>query len=119
MRANDNSGPRLEIGHVLAMDVVGYSKLLIHEQSELLQRLNEIVRGTDQFRHADTDGKLIRLPTGDGMALVFLATSWPWTLLVTQNWRHRSHQTDPMLDPLRDNPRFEKLVHQTIPLKDL
>jgi TolB-like protein len=63
--------PQLEIGHVVAMDIVGYSKLLIHEQSELLQRLNEIVRGTNQFRTADTQGKLIRLPTGDGMALVF------------------------------------------------
>ena len=63
--------PQLEIGHVLAMDIVGYSKLLIHEQSELQQRLNEIVRGTNQFRAADAQGKLIRLPTGDGMALVF------------------------------------------------
>ncbi len=62
---------KMEIGHVLAMDIVGYSKLLIHEQSELLQRLNEIVRGTEQFRAADTQGKLIRLPTGDGMVLVF------------------------------------------------
>jgi TolB-like protein/Flp pilus assembly protein TadD len=63
--------PQLEIGHVLAMDIIGYSKLLIHEQSELLQRLNEIVRGTNQFRAADAQGKLIRLPTGDGIVLVF------------------------------------------------
>jgi len=71
MSAEDKSDTRLEIGHVLAMDIVGYSKLLIHEQSGLLQRLNEIVRGTNQFRAADAQGKLIRLPTGDGMALVF------------------------------------------------
>jgi TolB-like protein/Tfp pilus assembly protein PilF len=71
MSANDKSDPELEIGHVLVMDVVGYSKLLIHRQSEILQRLNEIVRGTNQFRTANTQGKLIRLPTGDGMALVF------------------------------------------------
>lgn len=63
--------PQLEIGHVLAMDIVGYSKLLIHAQSEMQQRLNEIVRATDQFRAADAQEKLIRLPTGDGMALVF------------------------------------------------
>ena len=62
---------QMEIGHVLAIDIVGYSKLLIHKQSELLQRLNEIVRGTNQFRVADAEGKLIRLPTGDGMVLVF------------------------------------------------
>jgi TolB-like protein/Flp pilus assembly protein TadD len=71
MSADVESDPQLEIGHVLAMDIVGYSKLLIHEQTELQQRLNEIVRSTNQFRAADADGKLIRLPTGDGMALVF------------------------------------------------
>ncbi len=71
MSADVESDPEMEIGHVLAMDIVGYSKSLIHEQSELLHRLNEIVRATDQFRSADAQGKLIRLPTGDGMALVF------------------------------------------------
>ena len=71
MSAEPGLDPQMEIGHVLAMDIVGYSKLLIHEQSQLLQRLNEIVRGTNQFRAADAHGKLIRLPTGDGMALVF------------------------------------------------
>jgi hypothetical protein len=62
---------RLEIGHVLFIDVVGYSKLLVKQQSELLRELNEIVAGTNEFREADSAGKLIRLPTGDGMALVF------------------------------------------------
>jgi TolB-like protein/Tfp pilus assembly protein PilF len=62
---------RLEIGHVLFTDVVGYSKLLVKQQSELLRELNEVVSGTDEFREADSAGKLIRLPTGDGMALVF------------------------------------------------
>jgi hypothetical protein len=65
------SALRLEIGHVLFIDIVGYSKLLINQQSELLRELNEIVSGTNQFREADAEGKLIRLPTGDGMALVF------------------------------------------------
>src|ERR1700720_3843602 len=60
-----------EIGHVLFIDIVGYSKLLINEQSEQIQTLKEIVRGTEQFRIAETEGKLLRLPTGDGGALVF------------------------------------------------
>jgi TolB-like protein/class 3 adenylate cyclase/cytochrome c-type biogenesis protein CcmH/NrfG len=62
---------RLEIAHVLFIDIVGYSKLRISQQSELLRELNEIVSGTQEFRTADNEGKLIRLPTGDGMALVF------------------------------------------------
>ena len=62
----------LEIAHVLFMDIVGYSKLLINEQAELLQELNRIVHNTSQFRRAEAADELIRLPTGDGMALVFL-----------------------------------------------
>src|SRR5260370_9395918 len=62
---------RLEIAYVLFIDIVGYYKLLIDEQKELLQKLNEIVRKTDQVCAAEAEGKLVRLPTGDGMALVF------------------------------------------------
>src|SRR5438309_10593644 len=62
---------RLEIAHVLFTDIVGYSKLLLKQQSELVRELNEIVSGTKEFREAESAGKLIRLPTGDGMALVF------------------------------------------------
>src|SRR6266446_174214 len=65
------SDVKFEIGHVLFIDIVGYSKLLITEQSEQLQKLKEIVRGTEQFRLAQAEGKLLRLPTGDGGALVF------------------------------------------------
>jgi len=68
------SDARLEIAHVLFMDIVGWSKLLINEQSELLRRLNEVVRSTAQVRVAEAAGKLIRLPTGDGMALAFFTT---------------------------------------------
>src|SRR5437868_1861049 len=63
---------RLQIGHVLFIDVVGYSKLLVNEQSGMLRELNEVVTGTNEFREAEAGQKLVRLPTGDGMALVFL-----------------------------------------------
>ena len=62
---------QLEIAHLLFIDVVGYSKLLVNEQIELLHELNQIVRSTDSFRLAEASGKLIRVPTGDGMALLF------------------------------------------------
>src|SRR6266699_2355717 len=60
-----------EIAHLLLIDVAGYSKLSNNEQIELLQELNQIVRGTECFRAAEGNGKLIRVPTGDGMALLF------------------------------------------------
>src|ERR1700747_2644697 len=68
---NSASEVKFEIGHVLFIDIVGYSKLLINEQSEQIQKLKEIVRGAEQFRSAEAEGKLLRLPTGDGGALVF------------------------------------------------
>src|SRR5437773_12447009 len=71
MSAEPEPHLRLEIGHVLFIDIIGYSKLLITEQSELLRRLTNVVRETEQFRFAEAEGKLVRLPTGDGMALVF------------------------------------------------
>src|SRR5436305_7855472 len=62
---------RLEITHVLFIDIVGYSKLRTTEKSAHIEKLRNIVRGTDQFRTAEAEGKLLRLPTGDGGALVF------------------------------------------------
>src|SRR5437773_10249469 len=62
---------QLEIAHVLFIDIVGYSKLLVNEQREVLQQLNDIVRGSPQFGKSNAAGKLIRIPSGDGMALVF------------------------------------------------
>src|SRR6266699_4846063 len=62
---------QLEIAHLLLIDVVGYSKLLVNEQVEAMQELNRIVRGTECFREAEASGKLVRLPTGDGMVLLF------------------------------------------------
>jgi TolB-like protein/Flp pilus assembly protein TadD len=64
----------LEIAHVLFMDIVGYSKLSINQQSKLLSQLTQIVRDTELFRTAEGTGKLVRLPTGDGMALVFFTS---------------------------------------------
>src|SRR6185369_4862593 len=69
MGDDEKTKPRLEIAHVLFIDIVGYSKLLTDEQSEALQELNQIVRNTEAVREAA--GHLIILPTGDGMALVF------------------------------------------------
>jgi TolB-like protein len=63
--------PKFEIGHVLFIEVVGYSKLNIDEQSRLSGELNRIVQGTERFQRAEAERKLICLPTGDGMALVF------------------------------------------------
>src|SRR5438045_2304755 len=71
MPSVSSSDVKFEIGHVLFIDIVGYSKLLINEQSEQIQTLRQIVRGTEQFRLAEAEGKLMRLPTGDGGALVF------------------------------------------------
>src|SRR5437773_12394575 len=71
MSEEEKAELRLEIAHVLFIDIVGYSKLLINEQSEQIQKLKQIVRGTEQVRLAEVEGKLVRLPTGDGGALVF------------------------------------------------
>jgi TolB-like protein/class 3 adenylate cyclase len=65
---------QLEIAHVLFVDIVGYSKLLINEQRESLRELNQVFRNTDAFRVAEAAEKLICLPTGDGMALAFTST---------------------------------------------
>lgn len=71
MTAEVQGDAQLEIGHVLFMDVVGYSKLLVDEQSEITHRINQIVKNTAAFRASESAGKLLRLPTGDGMVLVF------------------------------------------------
>jgi TolB-like protein/Tfp pilus assembly protein PilF/class 3 adenylate cyclase len=71
MADEQKSKLRLEIAHVLFIDIVGYSKLRINEQSAQIETLREIVRGTEQYRTAEAEGKLLRLPTGDGGALAF------------------------------------------------
>src|SRR6266513_4657314 len=61
----------LEIAHVLFIDAVGYSKLSLDDQRTLIDRLNQLVRSTAEFRSAEAAGKLIKIATGDGMALIF------------------------------------------------
>src|SRR5437879_1689701 len=72
MPAESQPSVQLQIGHVLFMDLVGYSMLLLDEQRQFQEQLTEIVRDTEQVRIAKEAGKLIRLPVGDGMALVFV-----------------------------------------------
>jgi TolB-like protein/class 3 adenylate cyclase/Tfp pilus assembly protein PilF len=74
MSDESRPGVQLEIGHVLFMDVVGYSKLLTNQQRELQERLSDVVRNRPTFRAAESSGRLVRLPLGDGMALVFLTS---------------------------------------------
>src|SRR5438034_9726641 len=74
MMAEAKQDGQLEIAHVLFIDIVGYSKLPINRQSELLQQLNHVVRATEQFHRAEAVDKLVRLPTGDGMALAFFSS---------------------------------------------
>src|SRR5256886_4193333 len=61
----------LEIAHVLFLDIVGYSKVSVNEQHAQVEELNEVVRLFEQFRKAEAAGRLLKIPTGDGMALVF------------------------------------------------
>src|SRR3954466_243562 len=74
MAAESETYAHLEIAHVLFMDIVSYSKLPIDQQSELLGELNRVVRATEQFKAAEAAEKLVRLPTGDGMALAFFTS---------------------------------------------
>ncbi len=77
----------LEIAHILFIDTVGYSKLLTKEQREVQNALNEVVRATERFRSAEGAGKLIRLPTGDGMALVFTDSLESPIICALEIWR--------------------------------
>jgi len=74
MSAENTSDSKFDIGHVLFIDVVGYSRLSGEDQKKVVRQLNDIVRGTPEFRRAEAANHLVRLPVGDGMALVFFAS---------------------------------------------
>src|SRR5690348_10753447 len=74
MDSQTKAPAELAIAHVLFIDIVGYTKLPLNQQTELLRLLNDLVRGTQQFGAAEAADKLVRLPTGDGMALVFFTS---------------------------------------------
>jgi TolB-like protein/Tfp pilus assembly protein PilF len=74
MAAKLKSDSHLAIAHVLFIDVIGYSKLLVNEQREVVDQLTRVVRKTPRFRKSQAAGKMIRIPVGDGMALVFFET---------------------------------------------
>ncbi len=71
MTADLQAESEFEIAHVLCTDIIGYSKLMIDQQTDFLRKLNDVVRGTEQFQRVEASGKLLRIPTGDGMVLVF------------------------------------------------
>jgi TolB-like protein/class 3 adenylate cyclase/Tfp pilus assembly protein PilF len=71
MAAEVNKEIELEIAHVLFLDIVGYSKLSVNEQHGRVDELNGIVRVSEQFQKAEAANRILKIPTGDGMALVF------------------------------------------------
>ena len=71
MSAETKKEIQLEIAHVLFIDIVGYSKRSINEQHAVIDELNQVVRASEQFQKAEASDRLIKIPTGDGMALVF------------------------------------------------
>jgi TolB-like protein/class 3 adenylate cyclase/Flp pilus assembly protein TadD len=95
---------RFELAHVLFIDVVGYSKLRTTEQSARIQQLREIVRSTEQFRAAEAEGTLLRLPTGDGGALVFRRLEAPLLCAVEIAKALRSHPELPVRMGIHSGP---------------
>ncbi len=69
----------LEIAHVLFIDIIGYSKLSINDQHAAVEQLNQLVRASEQFQRAEAAGRLLKIATGDGMALVFYTSRWAFT----------------------------------------
>src|SRR3982074_3596192 len=71
MSTEINKQIELEIAHVLFIDIVGYSKLSINDQHAAIEELNQVVRASEQFQRAEAASRLIKIPSGDGVALVF------------------------------------------------
>jgi TolB-like protein/serine/threonine protein kinase/Tfp pilus assembly protein PilF len=96
MAAEGKKEIQLEIGHVLFIDIVGYSTLSINEQHAAVDELTQIVRATDQFQKAEAADRLIKIPSGDGMALVFYTSPEAPVRCATQISR-----------ALKDHPRLQ------------
>ena len=71
MSTDINKQIELEIAHILFIDIVGYSKFSVNDQHAAVEELNQIVRASEQFQRAEAASRLLKIPTGDGMALVF------------------------------------------------
>jgi hypothetical protein len=119
MSSKQSSDVKFEIGRVLFIDIVGYSKLLINEQSEQIQKLKEIVCGTEQFRTAEAEGKLAKRQyvNTTAFATIYLGLGEKEKAL---DWLDKSYQdqesacwylkVDPIYDSVRNEPRFQALL---------
>ena len=133
----------LEIAHVLFLDIVGYSKLSVNEQHGRVDELNGIVRLSEQFQKAEAANRILKIPTGDGMALVFYKSPELSRVIqyfaITAAWagekelalqqletglpapaasfalNYGALKLLPFWDPLRGDPRFEKIVASLAP----
>jgi len=133
----------LEIAHVLFLDIVGYSKLSVNEQHGRVDELNGIVRLSEQFQKAEAANRILKIPTGDGMALVFYKSPELSRVIqyfaITAAWAGEKElalqqletglrapaaavvlsygalKLLPFWDPLRGDPRFEKIVTSLAP----
>src|SRR6478736_9994659 len=88
---------QLEIAHVLFIDIVGYSKLSINEQHAAVEELNQVVRASDQFQRAEAAGRLLKIATGDGMALVFYTSLGAPAQCAVEISRARKEHSRPQL----------------------
>ena len=90
---------QLEIAHVLFIDIVGYSKLSIDDQHAAIEELTKIVRASEQFQRAEAANRLIRIPTGDGMVLVFYTNP---EALCSARWRSAARSGNTPWPPTPD-----------------
>ena len=105
MSGEVNKEIQLEIAHVLFIDIVGYSKRSINEQRAAVDELNEVVRASEQFQKAETAGRLLKIATGDGMALVFYTSPEAPAQCAGQTAERCGHNTPPRAAPMLNSAR--------------